>query len=288
MSIPPRRELSNLFSSNDDARKYLLERQVFYLSRRCSICHGPASLNGNLIRCTTDGCRKSVSLFAHSFFAKSKLKLNETLELAYYWLCGSSYNAALTMTGHSSPTVTEYYRFFRELVSSSLEDIDTRIGGEGIIVEIDESKFGKRKYNRGHAVEGAWVVGGIERSIERKFFAEIVVKRDAETLLAVIERHVLPGSIVHTDCWKGYDQLARLFDLDHHRVNHSKEYVNKIDGTHTNTIEAKWGALKRKISIRGRVKDRLQSHLFEQIWRNKHSSCLWTSFIDALRDVHYS
>ena len=89
------------------------------------------------------------------------------------------------MTDHSSPTVTEYYRFFRELVSSSLEDIDTRIGGEGIIVEIDESKFGKRKYNRGHAVEGegegAWVVGGIERSIERKFFAEIVEKRYAET-----------------------------------------------------------------------------------------------------------
>jgi transposase-like protein len=288
MSIPPRRELNNLFSSNDDARKYLLERRVFYFSRRCSRCLGPASLNANLIRCTTDGCRKSVSLFAHSFFARSRLKLNETLELAYYWLCGSSYNAALTMTGHSSPTVTEYYRFFRELVSSSLEDTDICIGGEGIIVEIDESKFGRRKYNRGHAVEGAWVVGGIERTSDRKFFAEVVNMRDAVTLLDIIDRHVLPGSIVHTDCWRGYDQLSRLIGLEHHQVNHSKEYVNKIDGTHTNTIEAKWGALKRKISIRGRVKDHLQSHLMEQIWRNKHCTSLWTSFIDALRDVHYS
>lgn len=32
------------------------------------------------------------------------------------------------------------------------------------IVEIDESKIAKRKYNKGHKV-GAWVIGGIERSM---------------------------------------------------------------------------------------------------------------------------
>ena len=35
------------------------------------------------------------------------------------------------------------------------------IGEDGIIVEIDESKFGKRKYNRGHRVDGCWVLGGV-------------------------------------------------------------------------------------------------------------------------------
>ena len=34
------------------------------------------------------------------------------------------------------------------------------IGGPGKHVEIDKSKFGKRKYNRGHFVEGQLVIGG--------------------------------------------------------------------------------------------------------------------------------
>ena len=38
-----------------------------------------------------------------------------------------------------------------------------KIGGNGVEVEIDESKFGKCKYYRGHQVEGQWVFGGPEK-----------------------------------------------------------------------------------------------------------------------------
>jgi hypothetical protein len=40
---------------------------------------------------------------------------------------------------------------------------EDKIGGNNSVVEIDESKFGKRKYNRGHRAEGVWVRGMIDK-----------------------------------------------------------------------------------------------------------------------------
>ena len=55
-----------------------------------------------------------------------------------------------------STIINNYYKNFPKL------------GGEDTIVEIDESKFGKRKYNRGKHIEGVWVLGMIERANKRK------------------------------------------------------------------------------------------------------------------------
>jgi transposase-like protein len=69
---------------------------------------------------------------------------------------------------------------------------------------VNESKFGKRKYNRGHRVEAAWVIGGVERTAERRIFAVLIAERSADTLKTVLERNICPGSIVNTDSWSGY------------------------------------------------------------------------------------
>ena len=82
--------------------------------------------------------------------------MNDALLLGYLWLSGATYNVALTLTTHSPNTIVDYYGCFRQLVSDGLDTTDDTIVGSGIIVEVDESKFGKRKYHRDHRIEGAW------------------------------------------------------------------------------------------------------------------------------------
>lgn len=157
--------------------------------------------------------------------------------------------------------------------------------GEGVVVELDESKLGKRKYERGHRVEGVWVVGGIERTEAKRTFIVTVENRSAAALLGIIHRHVLPGSIVFTDMWKGYAGITEVLNLEHRTVNHSVEYVSE-DGTHTNIIEATWCGLKLLVPKRNRTKD-VEGFLWEYMWRKKNRGRLWTGLIEALKVVAY-
>lgn len=75
------------------------------------------------------------------------------------------------------------------------------IGGEGRIVEIDESKFGRRKYHRRHKVEGRWVFTGYKRETG-KCFLVLVESRNSETLCRIIQDWINPGTTIISDCWK--------------------------------------------------------------------------------------
>ena len=52
---------------------------------------------------------------------------------------------------------------FREILTLWLMENSSKIGVPGDIIEIDESAFGRRKYNRGRLTKTRWVLGGICR-----------------------------------------------------------------------------------------------------------------------------
>lgn len=185
---------------------------------------------------TEEMSEEGVTTHGH-IFAESKLPCNKVLQMAYLWLAGCKHKSIVITTALSKPTVTTFLGYFRQMVSCALDTDDTIIGGQGVVIEIDESKFGKRKYHCGHHVEGVWVIGGVEGTNERLMFAEVVDRRDTQTLMDVISRHVAAGSIVHTDMWGGYSRLEGLLIIQRRTVNHSQHFVNPEDGTHTNTIE---------------------------------------------------
>jgi hypothetical protein len=69
----------------------------------------------------------------------------------------------VTQTKMSMKTAVDWTYFCREVVLNAYIDHKIKLGGPGKIVEIDEYKFGKRKYHRGRYVEGQWVFGCYER-----------------------------------------------------------------------------------------------------------------------------
>ena len=87
-------------------------------------------------------------MFRGTFFTKLKLPLNIILLLGYLWLVKLNWTQTSLITGLSENVVTNFIGFFRQLMSLALDAEDTQIGGPGIVVEIDKTKFGERKYNR--------------------------------------------------------------------------------------------------------------------------------------------
>ncbi|KAK3892979.1 hypothetical protein Pcinc_003158 [Petrolisthes cinctipes] len=128
-----------------------------------------------------------------------------------------------------------------------------------MIVGIDESKFGKCKYNVGRIVEGQWVFGGICRQI-RSFFMVPVPSRDKDTLLAVIKERIEPGTTVISDCSSAYQCLEHE-GFTHRTVNHSVNFVDPSSLEHTNNIERLWREVKRKVPLFGRRKKHFVGYL---------------------------
>jgi ISXO2-like transposase domain len=284
--LPTYDSLTNILNDESECLSFLMGRRIFYEINECHDCGSEVTLSGKIYQCKRRKCRKKESLLKGTIFANSKLPCNRVLQIAYLWLAECKHKSIVITTGLSKPTITKFLGYFRQIVSCALETDDMVIGGEGVVVEIDESKFGKRKYHRGHPVEGVWVIGGVERTEERLMFAEVVDRRDTQTLMNVISRHVAEGSIVHTDMWRGYAQLEDLLNVEHRTVNHSEHFVNPEDGTHTNSIEGTWNGIKSKVSPKNRTREDMEGQLLEFIWRRKHARDLWNSFITVLGDIH--
>ena len=153
-----------------------------------------------------------------------------------------------------------------------LEQEPIQLGGPGIIVQIDESLFRhKPKYHRGRPPRSEqWVFGMVDTSTSPATgYMELVEKRDAATLLPIINRIVRPGSIIHSDQWRAYNRISDTFQ--HEKVNHSENFVDPDTGVHTQNIESYWSKAKTRFKrMKGVAADQLESYLDEIMWRDRY------------------
>lgn len=98
------------------------------------------------------------------------------LAFGHFWARGMKMKDAMHEIDISWHTAVDWASFASEICLVAFVERAEQLGGQGKTVEIDESKFGRRKFWRGHRVEGCWVFGGIERESGRVFM-EVVEKR---------------------------------------------------------------------------------------------------------------
>ena len=155
-------------------------------------------------------CKKYKTIRTDSVLAGTKPSFQQFSSVIFYFSVRSLTNVEVAaLTGISDKAVGDWRCILSNAVANWFLNNSTPLGGPGKIVEVDEAKFGKRKYNKGAYREGMWVLGGVDRETGNCFLVPCPGnRRTAAVLIPVIERWILPGSIVYTDEWASYGGLT--------------------------------------------------------------------------------
>jgi len=98
-----------------------------------------------------------------------------------------------------------------------------------------------------------------------RVYTKIIPDASSATLIPIIERKVIPDSIVYSDSWRGYNVLD-VSEFKHYRINHSQLFASKQN--HINGIENFWNQAKRHTrKFNGVPKDNFELFLKECEWR---------------------
>ncbi len=231
---------------------------------------------GLIFRCRRAGHDIKRSVFNNTWFHNCHISIEKCLLMTYHISRGNTYeNIEHELydndfeIGSSRHVISNRYKLAREIYCLDLDLYYTnrgKIGGQGSVVEVDEMKFGKRKFNVGRIVEGSWLVGMIDHD-SNELRVEICPNniRDANNLLKIINDHVEKGTTIMTDCWRGYSGLTA--DGFHHlTVCHKYNFIDPETYANTQKIESSWRSLRNRLSFKGVDKDNLADHLGEYLW----------------------
>lgn len=136
-----------------------------------------------------------------------------------------------------------------KLIREHMADVDgeTPLGGEGRIVEVDETFVGGKTKGMDWRKRKTVVLGMMER--DGDVMLKVVPDQTHSSLIPQIKDNVVKGSEIHTDELRTYQKKFDPKEYTHKTVNHSEGEYAKKDGTTTNSIENFFGHLKR--SLRG-------------------------------------
>ena len=207
---------------------------------------------------------------------KGVKKIGLFFAVAINWVSNGKTTTLLGETGIDPKTLADYRKRLRNVMVKTFERMtkeEMMLGGDGVIVEVDECKLFSPKYHRGHppTSKDVWVVGVIERDATngRRSAFLLTNTRGADVLVPFIKEWVKEGSVLMSDCWRGYTDELDGYVL-HERFNHSEEFAHVvvINGNevsaNTNHIEREWLEVRRVLMCKGpeRYEEELAMEMF--------------------------
>jgi transposase-like protein len=210
-------------------------------------------------------CKKQYSVKLGTIFEDSPLGLDKWLPAV--WLTANSKNGISSHELGRSLGITQKSAWFMlhrirlamqtgtfEKINGQVEADETFVGGRSENMHKDVRK---RKITGTGGKDKAIVGAVLERDGQVR--AEVLPDRNTDTLHALVEKHVVPGSDLYTDLHSGYNRLS--WSYRHGRIDHAVEYVN--GPIHVNGVENFWSLLKR--GLKGTYVSVAPKHLFRYV-----------------------
>jgi len=226
-------------------------------------------------------CRKPFTVKVGTVFEASHVPMRYWLQ-AIYLYCASKKGFSANQLHRTLGVTLKTAWFMAHRVREAMRDDEQNpLGGEGMVVEVDETYIGppqevfvtgkgwlkKRGVETKRKVISLVERGGRSRSIH-------VDRIDAATIRKALFENIVQTTRVHTDELRLYRIPGREF-ATHERVNHSKEEYARGDVT-TNTVEGFFSIFKRGMrGIYQHCSERhLQRYLHEYDFRYSHRVAL--------------
>ena len=253
--------------------EWLAARGLLPNGHHCGQCRRAFTL---IARDNVDGCRWRCpgcgavrSIRSSTFFERSHLQLKDILCIMYHWSIEVPMHSTLWQLGLTWHTLVDWGNFVRDVCSEDVRRHPIQLGGmddngDPLIVEIDESKFFNRKYNRGQWREGHWVFGAIERATGH-CIVQVVQDRTAATLVALVQQWMLPGTHVRRlGGVRRHQSTSRRHLLARRRDPRAELCPPDI---HTQNVECMWMRAKRKLKRQvGTSRELFTTYLREFMW----------------------
>ena len=238
---------------NEEAAYAYVEARIWPQGPVCPHCGGVERISRMQGKSTRVGaykcyqCRKPFTVKIGTIFEDSKVPMRLWLQ-AMYLIAGSkkgiSSNQLHRILGVTLKTAWFMSHRIREAMRS---DSMTPVGGEGGVVEVDETFIGQLKgVPKRRAFHHKMKVLALIDRDSRQARTMVIDNVNADTLMPIVLANVAKEARVMTDEHSGYRDMKHYF-AGHGTTSHGRgQYVDLEDRTvHSNTVEGYFSIFKR-------------------------------------------